>query len=72
MTDGIFNEYAVKNGYDKAEYLTERNGEKIYTGAFTDGPMSVGFPLLMTIRDNRLYEFTEEEAIGILAELPDR
>ena len=47
MTDNIFNEYAVKNGYDKAEYLTERNGEKIYTGAFNDGPMTVGFPLLM-------------------------
>lgn len=62
-------QYSQKQGFDSAKILTTFKDEVVYKGTYDIDGFCGGFPLLMTIRNNKIYEYTRNEILEILASL---
>ena len=65
-------DFAKTHGRESAKFLTTFKGRNIYVGTFLDNkPRIIGYPLLMTEKQNKVIALSHEEIMRVLASMPD-
>lgn len=61
--------YAIKSGYENAEYLTEWNGYSVYEPFFNDEETHyIGLPRVILVKDGKIRLSNDEESFAFLDE----